>query len=253
MNKQKFPKGKNLNKIQICIYLAFIAIVINGCKKDNNPISNPDNSKSTAVFNISKTYGTMTDQNGNVYKTIVIGSQTWMAENLRTTKYRNGIDIKEVTSKEEWSTLDIGAYCNYNNTQNIDTIVTYGRLYNWLALIDNRNIAPKGWHIPSDEEWKILVSFLGGEDLAGDKMKESGITHWANPNQNKNESGLTILPGGCRDGGGSFKFMGSRGDYWSCTMHGTYVLFRSFDYQFASSYSWECIKENGLYVRCVKD
>ena len=124
------------------------------------------------LFNPDLTYGTINDIDGNVYKTITIGTQTWMAENLRTTKFRNGKDIPEVTVDSIWAILTTGAYCNYKNTRNIDTIVTYGRLYNWYAVYDSRNIAPEGWHISNEADWTTLTNYLGGPYVAGLKLKE---------------------------------------------------------------------------------
>src|SRR5664280_2860660 len=117
----------------MCIRDRFVTLVINGCKKGDNSPSNPYNGKTTAVFNPGLTYGTMTDQDSNVYKTITIGTQTWMAENLRTTKYRDGSSILNITDNTVWTYLTTGAYCNYNNTKSADTIATYGRLYDWYA------------------------------------------------------------------------------------------------------------------------
>src|SRR5664280_1230387 len=119
----------------------------------------PTNGLTTAIFNNTKTYGTMTDQDGNEYKTITIGTQTWMAENLRTTKYRDGTVIPNI-SYGAWDTHFTGAYCTYNNTNDAVSIATHGRLYNWNAVTDSRNIAPAGWHVPTDAEWTTLTLSL---------------------------------------------------------------------------------------------
>jgi len=209
---------------KILILIALVAIMFNGCKKtdstDTTPVvTNPTNGKTTAVFNPNLTYGTMTDQDGNVYKTIVIGTQTWMAENLRTTKYRDGSAIPVVTSNTAWAALSTGAYCNYNNTANNDTIATFGRLYNWYAATDTRNIAPTGWHIPTDAEWTTLTTTLLGESVAGGKLKEAGTIHWTSPNTSAdNSSGFTALPSGyCYYYDGSFGYLGYYGYWWSST------------------------------------
>ena len=243
--------------IKISVLVLFVILVINGCKKDdNNP--NPYNGKTTAVFNPSLTYGTLTDQDGNVYKTIVIGNQTWMAENLRTTKYRDGSPIPNVTEITAWGNLTTGAYCNYNNTTSADTIATYGRLYNWYAAIDSRNIAPTGWHVPNDAEWETLIYYLGGYSVVGGKMKETGTTHWISPNTGAtNESGFTALPSGLRLGYiyGTFDNMGVLGIYLSSTFH-------SIDFQLRcpSVSNWDTSalhyagnKDDGFAVRLVKD
>src|SRR5665648_943598 len=108
--------------------------------------------------------GTVTDIDGNVYKTVTIGTQVWMAENLKTTKYRNGDPIPNITDATAWTNLTTGAYCNNNNDANYAT--TYGRLYNWYAVNDIRNIAPAGWHIPTKAEWTTLTTYLGGQGLS---------------------------------------------------------------------------------------
>jgi len=122
----------------------------------------------------------MTDQDGKSYKTVVIGNQTWMAENLKTIHYRNGDPIPLIVDNNAWSGLDSGAFCNCNNTNNMNFVDTYGILYNWHAVSDSRNIAPTGWHVPTNEEWYQLIDFLGGEDVAGEKIKEKGTLHWTN-------------------------------------------------------------------------
>lgn len=130
------------------------------------------------IFNPDLTYGTMTDQEGNVYKIITIGTQTWMAENLRVTRYHNGDPITNVTGNGAWTILTAGACCTYGNTESNDVINLYGRLYNWFAVNDSRSIAPEGWHVPTDAEWTTLTTYLGGESVAAGKMKETGISHW---------------------------------------------------------------------------
>lgn len=133
---------------------------------------------------------TVTDIDGNVYKTVTIGNQAWMAENLKVMRYRNGDAIPNVTGGTDWSNLSTGAYCSYDNDDN--NIDTYGLLYNWYAVDDSRNLAPEGWHVPTDEEWKELEMYLGmsqseaddtgyrGTDEGG-KLKEVGTTHWQSP------------------------------------------------------------------------
>ena len=185
-------------------------------------------SNTTLVVTVIRT---VTDIDGNVYRAVKIGSRWWIAENLKVTHYRNGEAIPNVTDKTEWSNLTAGAYCNYNNNEN--NAVTYGRLYNWFSVIDSRNIAPVGWHVPDDEEWKQLEMYLGmsqsqadaigarGTDEGG-KLKEAGITHWASPNTGaNNESGFTALPGGYGGWDGSFGDMGSSTTFWSAAEGGS--------------------------------
>jgi len=171
--------------------------------------------------------GTVTDIDGNVYKTVKIGNQWWMAENLKVTRYRNGDPIPNITDNHTWVDLSTGAYCNYNN--DISNVATYGRLYNWYAVDESRNIAPAGWHVPTDDEWKQLEIYLGmspteadethwrGTDEGG-KLKETGTTHWYSPNTGAtNESGFTALPGGYRVSGG-FSSLGFGAYFWSSTV-----------------------------------
>lgn len=235
------------------VLIVSVAVVFNGCSKDDNDSSslssNPTNGKTTAVFNSKVTYGTMTDQDGNVYKTVTIGTQTWMAENLRTTKYNDGTAIPNVTDGDEWSNLSTGAYCNYDNTTNIVTIATYGRLYNWYA-INTEKLAPEGWHVPSYDEWAVLISYLGGEYIAAKKLKEAGTSHWIDPyDEATNQTGFTALPGGHRDySDGTFHYLGYYGNWWSATEENTDLAWYRWD--FNRSFSSKGV---GYSVRCVKD
>ena len=207
---------------------------------------------STMSFTTIATTGTVTDIDGNTYQTVKIGEQWWMAENLKVTHYRNGDAIPNVTNDTTWSDLTTSAYCNYNN--NSSNATTYGRFYNWYAVNDSRNIAPTGWHVPSDAEWQTLVDYLGGD--AGGKMKETGTTHWNSPNTGAtNESGFTALPGGCRRySSGSFSSMRSTASFWSSTEYYTYgacVRTLSCSYSYVARYCY--YERNGYSVRCVRD
>jgi len=197
--------------------------------------------------------GTITDIDGNVYKTVKIGTQTWMAENLKTTKYRNGDPIPNVTDSASWTALKTGAYCNYkNDTSNASS---YGRLYNWYA-VNTGILAPQGWHVPSDEEWSILIDYLGGEKKAGGKMKVVGTSFWAKPNKGaNNRSGFTALPGGARAYGGKFSSIGRYGYWWSSSEFGTRNAWeRGLDYGSSRVHrDWDGGRGNGYSVRCVRD
>ncbi|MBW6492799.1 MAG: fibrobacter succinogenes major paralogous domain-containing protein [Lentimicrobium sp.] len=196
---------------------------------------------------------TVTDIDGNVYKTVVIGTQTWMAENLKTTKYRNGDQIPNVTDGTAWGNLSTGAYGNYNNDLNNST--TFGRLYNWYAINDSRNICPVGWHIPTNAEWQILEAFLGGVSAAGGKLKEAGITHWSSPNTGaNNESGFTGLPGGIRGVFGSYSNKGDYGYFWTATENSSWYAWNRYLYTFGNEVTISSEdKRSGLSVRCIKD
>jgi uncharacterized protein (TIGR02145 family) len=252
-------KKQNFSIFPFLIMSVFL-VFASSCEKDedNDPVSNnPTNGKTTAVFNSSITYGTMTDQDGNTYKTVTIGTQTWMAENLRTTKYNDGTAIPNITDADEWKReiLSKGAYCNYDNTTSTDTIATYGRLYNYYAVSTGK-LAPKGWHVPTDAEWTQLTDYLGGKSVAGGKLKETGTTHWHSPNEGAtNETGFTALPGGLRYGSGAFSVFGIQGYWLSATEDGD-----SFAWQRRMDFTAGDVdrgsnggKVFGVSVRCVKD
>lgn len=199
----------------------------------------------------------VTDIDGNVYSTVTIGTQTWMAENLKTTRYRNGDQIPNVTSDYQWGNLYSGAYCWYDN--NIANKDVYGALYNAYVVKDNRNIAPQGWHVPSKEELMTLINYLGGDSLAGGKMKVKGTAYWDSPNADAtNTSGFNALPGGYRQRGtGIFMYKG------------TNAYFRTSTEEFGSGYdsAWHFMlfsqsafasptyaeKTFGFSIRCIKD
>lgn len=223
------------------------------------PSSKPTNGLTTAVFNNTKTYGTMTDQDGNVYKTITIGTQTWMAENLRTTKFRDGTEIHNICYGN-WDSNETGIYCSCNNTTDAVTLATYGRLYNWYTVTNSHNIAPLGWHVPTDAEWTTLITQLGGEKVAGAKMKETGTIHWTTPNTGAtNESGFTGLPAGLRGSGGPqpfFNWMGACGYYWTSSEPGPNYAVGNYcrlSCDDAGVYRYDNYKAEGFAVRLVKD
>jgi uncharacterized protein (TIGR02145 family) len=197
---------------------------------------------------------TVTDIDGNVYKTVTIGTQEWMAEHLKVTHYRNGDTIPNVTVNATWAGLTTGAWCEYNNSA--ANAVVYGRLYNWYAVNDSRNIAPDGWHVATDAEWQTLINYLGGDAVAGGKLKEDGTAHWHSPNTGAtDESNFTALPGGYRGASGNFLSLGYNTNCWSSTVYSTpYAWYRYLDYDNASvGHSYYGDKPYGFAVRCVKD
>ena len=198
---------------------------------------------------------TVTDIDGNVYKTVTIGKQVWMAENLRTMRYRNGDSIPNITDSLEWMSRTAGAYCN--NTTGGNVPAAYGYLYNWYAASDTRNIAPSGWHVPSQAEWAALISYLGGEEVAGGKVKESGTTHWKSPNTGAiNESGFNALPAGGRNEFGQYMDNGHESVWWSSTSEpGTIGAWCSGTLNISSSLrsNGSARKYEGLSIRCIKD
>jgi uncharacterized protein (TIGR02145 family) len=225
-------KMKTSSLIYPLLAMGFLLILTNGCKKDDDK-------------------STVTDIDGNVYHMVTIGTQTWMAENLKVTKYRNGDAIPNVTDHNEWSNLTTGAYCDYENTASNSTV--YGKLYNWHTVSDSRNIAPTGWHVASDAEWTMLTTFLGGEDVAGGKLKEKGTAHWLSPNYGAtNETGFSALPGGGY-GGGIFLHLGYGGFWWTSTEYSSSVWYRGMLYYSGGVTRYYNNPSRGLSVRCVRD
>ncbi|MDX2415311.1 MAG: fibrobacter succinogenes major paralogous domain-containing protein [Bacteroidales bacterium] len=204
---------------------------------------------------------TITDIDGNVYKTVIIGTQTWMKENLKVTKYNNGTPIPLVTDDSEWIKLsreedveDRDAFCWYENDKPTYGD-TYGALYNWYAA-ETGTICPTGWHVPTDVEWTTLIDYLGGESEAGGKMKEAGMAHWRDPNEGAdNESGFTALPGGSRSNVyGNFSGIESHCGWWSQPKTGeTSSRTLSISFNNESVGRGTTFKEQGHAVRCIKD
>ena len=197
--------------------------------------------------------GTVTDVDGNIYATIGIGDQTWMAENLKTTKYNDDTDIPLVTDGSEWDNLTTPGYCWYDNDQ-ATYGDTYGALYNWYT-VETGNLCPTGWHVPTEAEWTELTDYLGGESVAGGKLKETGTSHWESPNEGAtNESGFTALPGGYRGGDGGFGGVGSHGRWWSATEGGTGGAWgRGVRYSGSNVGQHEDDEVSGYSVRCLRD
>ena len=220
------------------VIMVMILFFINSCKKDD------DNTKPAL---------TVIDIDGNLYHTVTIGTQIWMVENLKVTHYRNNDPIPNVNVDSLWIDLKTGSYCDYDKLA--VNGITYGRLYNWYAVKDSRNIAPSGWHIPTDAEWTILITYLGGASVAGGKLKETGLAHWADPNVGAtNETGFTALPGGSRYIDGSFLNIGSNGYWWSSTTDDIAIAFYLGVHNSDIGVNiGSHDKTSGFSVRCVKD
>jgi uncharacterized protein (TIGR02145 family) len=184
---------------------------------------------------------------------IKIGSQWWTVENLKVTQYRDGSSIPNVTDNTTWNGLSSGARCYYNN-DSVTYAATYGAFYNWYTVVDSRNLCPVGWHVPSYVEWATLVTYLGGNTVAGGKLKETGTTHWSSPNTGAtNESGFTALAGGYRTGVSSTG-LGSYGDYWtSTTVSSSNAWYVGLSYNSAAYGASNYSKTLGISVRCVRD
>ena len=207
---------------------------------------------------------TVTDIDGNIYKIVTIGDQVWMAENLKVTHFRNGDPIPIITDTTEWANLSNAACCSYANNDSLMEI--YGLLYNWYAVADIRNMAPTGWHVPTDEDWKQLELLLGmdtvevnwsgkrGTDQGG-QLKETGLSHWKDYNVGAtNSTGFIALPGGYRFFYGTFNNIGNLGTWWTATESDlpdawSRILSNSYSGIFRADYP----KNYGFSVRCIKD
>jgi uncharacterized protein (TIGR02145 family) len=208
-----------------------------------------------ALNSSAQTTGTFTDPRDSiVYKWVKIGNQTWMAENLQAKKFRNGDPISNVKVNAKWSSLKSAAYCDYKNSPVNSKI--YGRLYNFYAVKDARNIAPEGWHIPTLAEWNTLLNNLGGAVEAAGKLKETGTSHWMAPNTGAtNATGFGALPGGCCFGGmEQFYDLGKMGYWWSATSENPNDAAHEIMYNNNNGVSkYNGKKIMGLSIRCVKD
>ena len=197
------------------------------------------------------------DIDNNTYKTVTIGTQQWMAENLKVSKYNDGTEIPNITDNTQWKNLRSGAWANYNNAAAKNA--KYGKLYNWYAVSKttngNKNVCPTGWHVPTDAEWTVLTDYLGGASVAGGKMKEVGTSNWNSPNTDAtNTSFFTGLPGGNRDFNGSYHSIGNDGYWWSSSEFNTNVAwYRGLSGNDGSAVRSNYIKEGGLSVRCLRD
>jgi uncharacterized protein (TIGR02145 family) len=202
---------------------------------------------------------TASKSSGNTptFKTVKIGDQVWSAENLNTDRFANGDLILEIELGIDWvaaGNYHQPAWCYYNNDPSNGEI--YGKLYNWYAVADPRGLCPTGWHVPNDEEWVALETFLGGSDIAGGKMKEIGLKHWKSPNKAAtNKSLFSGVPGGNRDRKGDFDWIQSFGYWWSCSSDAgsDQAYHRYLDYRFSALVDLYLFKSYGFSVRCIKD
>ena len=230
----------------ITVFLLFSATSF---AQDHDTLKNTQESTETTIKK-----DTVTDIDGNVYTTVTIGTQVWMAENLKTTKYNDGTKIPNVTDNNEWKNLSSAAYCWYNNDINNGNI--YGALYNWHA-INTGKLCPAGWHVPTDSEWTELIDYLGGKNVAGGKLKETNTTHWKKPNTGAtNETCFTALPGGNHNFNGYFDTIDSYGLWWSVTEYEhltNNAWYRRIIYNGSNVYRSYGNKDNGFSVRCVRD
>ena len=238
-------KKQKLIEMHVLIISVLFLLLATSCKKDDEET-------------------TITDIDGNVYNIVTIGSQKWMKENLKTTKFNDGSNIPLENDGIEWINLRTPGMCWYDN--NIDNKTLYGGLYNWYAVSTDK-LCPTGWHVPSDSEWKQLEKFLGmtqaeADDIEfrgtdeGGKLKETGTIHWSSPNTGAtNESGFTALPGGYRSmAGGNFVNVGTDSYWWTSSGKSDNEAWeRGLNYFLSTIDRIGSPKYDGFYVRCIKD
>jgi uncharacterized protein (TIGR02145 family) len=218
----------------IMLFVGVALIFTNSCKKDD-PAS-------------------ITDVDGNIYTSVTIGTQTWMVENLKTTKLNDGTELPVITNNTTWGNLSTPGYCwyNYEETGNKNT---YGALYNWFTVKTDK-LCPEGWHVPADAEWDALINHLGGAGVAVGKMKGAGMmSHWGGNNMGAtNETGFTALPGGFCGSDGMFTGLDSNGYWWSGTendqANAWYRIIGSDNSQVDRGFG---LKLEGCSVRCIQN
>ncbi len=197
--------------------------------------------------------GEVTDIEGTTYPTVTIGTQIWMASNLKTGSYSNGEAIPNIVDNFDWRNLSYGSWSSYEH--NISNEDIFGKLYNWYAVTDSRNLCPTGWHVPTNEEWTTLREYLGANTIAGGKMKSTGTAYWNSPNgEATNESGFSGLPGGIRIVAGDFIFFGIQGHWWCANESGpNNGIERKLNSDNGDLDTYSPGKNSGLSVRCIQD
>jgi uncharacterized protein (TIGR02145 family) len=193
--------------------------------------------------------GKLNDGEGNTYSTVTIGTQEWMTENLRATKYNDGSAILNVTADSAWAVTKEGAYAWFINDASGDK-ASYGAYYNWHAIASGK-LCPAGWHVPADKEWRTLTTYLGGESLAGNEMKSG--SGWKSNGNGSNSSGFNAIPYGYRTTKGIFSSQGASSYFWSSTENGLnawYIVLFSKD---GTAFKYFGSQQSGFSVRCIRD
>lgn len=238
----------------LTLLLLSCAVFIASCKKDDDNKNDGGGNNNTSSCSGGQT--TVTDIDGNVYNVVTIGNQCWMKENLKTTRYRNGDLIPLGLSDTQWENTNSGACDFYNNNAQYNN--PYGKLYNGYAMADQRGLCPTGWHVASENDWNSMVNILGGDNIAGGKMKlvgdlQSGTGFWQAPNTGAtNSSGFSGPPGGYRNPNGSYSQIGNQGYWWtpSSTNFGAIIFL---EYNSGNATVGGAVPNVGFSVRCVKD
>jgi uncharacterized protein (TIGR02145 family) len=232
-------KTKKLSKLVFLVLAGICFFLMTNCTKENDETPAP-----------GPVPATINDIDGNIYHTLAIGTQVWLVENLKVTRYRNGDQIALVTGNPEWLDQSSGAFCWYNNDPSYTPV--YGALYNWYAVTDSRGIAPAGWHIPTHEEWNTLTDYLG-DNLTGGKMKDT--LNWMPPNLNTtNSSGFTALPGGYRASNADFQRMGTLAFFWTTPEKDKKnAMLRGLSSHYDGVLLYSSNISEGYSVRCIMD
>jgi uncharacterized protein (TIGR02145 family) len=219
----------------IILISGLLCIALSGCEKGEDPPP------------------PVTDVDGNVYETVMIGNQVWMAENLRTTRLNDGSEIELITKNKDWNTTSDPAFCWYNNDSSLFK-VPYGALYNGFAAT-NEKICPAGWHVPDSEEWNQLIDNLGNAETAGGKLKLEGITQWHPPNTGAdNSSSFSALPAGLRYFEGTFSSLSYFTAFWSVNeADNASHYFLSLSYLDSKATLSNKSKKHGFSIRCIRD
>ena len=233
---------KKIRLFAVYICTGYLVLLLFGCTKESSTSVNTDPV-------------TVKDFDGNTYQTVKICDQTWTKTNLNVSHYRNGDLIPGVTNPTQWVGLTTGAWCYYNNDPASGAI--YGKLYNGYAVTDPRGLAPQGTHIPAYTELLTMLACQGGETMAGGKLKETGITHWLNPNTGATNSiGFTALPGGyrCSCSSAAFYNIGNQSLFWSSTDINTSTAWSMYlGYDSGISTAAGNDKRKGFSIRCIRD
>jgi uncharacterized protein (TIGR02145 family) len=248
------------------LFVFALTSAIVSCKKEasspstsnTSNTSNTDSTKTTTnVSSDGKLGATISDVDGNTYKTVIIGDQQWMAENLKVTKFNDGTGIPNASLWLDWSENDTTGWCNYYNKAEYNA--KNGKLYNWnvVSPVKNgeKNVCPKGWHVPNDAEWDKLGAKLGGVLAAGAKLKVSGTADWNSPNPDATNSSLfSAYPSGVRNSSGSFEGLGNVAQWWSADEQ-DYMYAKALSiYYINSQFSlYSTPKRSGASIRCIKD
>ncbi|MEI6276809.1 MAG: fibrobacter succinogenes major paralogous domain-containing protein [Prolixibacteraceae bacterium] len=221
-----------MKTLKMFFFALSVSLLINSCGNSSGPA----------------TKGKVSDVDGNVYPTVTIGTQTWMAENLKTTKYNDGKPIPNVTDEVAWKELKTDAFCWFLNDST--NKATYGAYYNWNT-VNTGKLCPTGWHAPSDKEWRLLTDYLGSENIAGRALKAT--SGWSKNGVGTDESGFSALPLGYRNAKGLFSSQGISTYWWSTTSDGVNSWYTVLFSKDGTAFKYYGQKESGFSVRCLKN